>query len=49
MPADEVVKEIRAAGGEAVACYASVAEEAGAATIVQTKLEAFALASNSAG
>jgi NAD(P)-dependent dehydrogenase (short-subunit alcohol dehydrogenase family) len=40
-PADQVVKEIEAAGGEAVACYASVANEAGAASIVQTALDAF--------
>ena len=40
-PADTVVKEIEAAGGEAVACYASVAEEAGAASIVQTAIDAF--------
>jgi NAD(P)-dependent dehydrogenase (short-subunit alcohol dehydrogenase family) len=40
-PADQVVKEIESAGGEAVACYASVAEEAGAAAIVQTALDAF--------
>ena len=40
-PADEVVKEIEAAGGEAVACHASVADEAGAASIVQTALDAF--------
>jgi NAD(P)-dependent dehydrogenase (short-subunit alcohol dehydrogenase family) len=40
-PADEVVKEIEAAGGKAVACYASVADEAGAASIVQTALDAF--------
>jgi NAD(P)-dependent dehydrogenase (short-subunit alcohol dehydrogenase family) len=40
-PADEVVKEIQSAGGEAVACYASVADEAGAASIVQTALDAF--------
>src|SRR5262245_13767273 len=40
-PADEVVKEIEAAGGEAVACYASVAEEAGAATIVEAAMDSF--------
>ena len=41
VPADEVVKEIKAAGGEAVACYASVTEEAGAASVAQTALGAF--------
>ena len=40
-PAEAVVKEIEAAGGEAVACHASVAEEAGAASIVQAALDAF--------
>jgi NAD(P)-dependent dehydrogenase (short-subunit alcohol dehydrogenase family) len=40
-PAQEVVKEIEAAGGEAVACHASVCEEAGAASIVQTAVDAF--------
>lgn len=40
-PADQVVKEIEASGGEAVACYASVAEKDGAASIVQTALDAF--------
>ena len=40
-PADDVVDEIKAAGGEAVACYASVADEAGAASIVQAALDAF--------
>jgi NAD(P)-dependent dehydrogenase (short-subunit alcohol dehydrogenase family) len=40
-PADEVVKEIDAAGGEAVACYASVAEEAGAASIIEAALDSF--------
>ena len=40
-PADAVVKEIEAAGGEAVATYASVADESGAAAIVDTALSAF--------
>jgi NAD(P)-dependent dehydrogenase (short-subunit alcohol dehydrogenase family) len=40
-PADEVVKEIEAAGGEAVACYASVADEAGAAAIVEAAMDSF--------
>jgi NAD(P)-dependent dehydrogenase (short-subunit alcohol dehydrogenase family) len=40
-PAEDVVKEITAAGGEAVACYASVADERGAKTIVDTALEVF--------
>jgi NAD(P)-dependent dehydrogenase (short-subunit alcohol dehydrogenase family) len=40
-PAEQVAKEIVAAGGEAVPCYASVAAEDGAATIVQTALDAF--------
>lgn len=40
-PAEEVVAEIQAAGGEAVACHASVAEESGAQEIVQTALDAF--------
>jgi NAD(P)-dependent dehydrogenase (short-subunit alcohol dehydrogenase family) len=40
-PADQVVKEIQASGGEAVACYASVADRAGAAAIVETALDAF--------
>lgn len=40
-PADEVVDEIRATGGEAVACYSSVADETGAAAIVQSALDAF--------
>jgi NAD(P)-dependent dehydrogenase (short-subunit alcohol dehydrogenase family) len=40
-PAHEVVKEIQAAGGEAVACHASVADEEGAATIVQAAIDAF--------
>jgi NAD(P)-dependent dehydrogenase (short-subunit alcohol dehydrogenase family) len=40
-PADEVVAEIRAAGGTAVACYGSVADEKQAASIVDTALESF--------
>lgn len=40
-PADEVVAEIRAAGGEAVSCFASVAEEKGAAAIVSAAVDAF--------
>ncbi len=40
-PAETVVKEIEALGGEAVACHASVADEAGAASIVQTAIDAF--------
>ena len=39
--ADLVVEEIRDAGGEAVACYASVATRQGGAEIVQTALDAF--------
>jgi NAD(P)-dependent dehydrogenase (short-subunit alcohol dehydrogenase family) len=40
-PADEVVQQIKGAGGEAVACYASVAEEAGAASIVEAAMDSF--------
>lgn len=40
-PADAVVDEIRAAGGEAVASPASVATREGGAEIVQTALDAF--------
>jgi NAD(P)-dependent dehydrogenase (short-subunit alcohol dehydrogenase family) len=40
-PAHQVAKEIEAAGGEAVACFASVADAAGAEAIVQTALDAF--------
>jgi len=40
-PAETVVKEIEALGGDAVACHASVAEEAGAASIVQAALDAY--------
>ena len=39
--AEQVVKEIEAIGGEAVACFASVADEEGAASIVATALDAF--------
>jgi hypothetical protein len=35
------VKEIEANGGEAVACYESVADPKGAASIVQTAMDAF--------
>lgn len=37
--ADKVVEEIKAAGGQAVASYASVAEEAAAASIIQTAMD----------
>jgi NAD(P)-dependent dehydrogenase (short-subunit alcohol dehydrogenase family) len=40
-PADDVVREIKEAGGDAVACYASVADERGARSIVDTALDAF--------
>jgi NAD(P)-dependent dehydrogenase (short-subunit alcohol dehydrogenase family) len=40
-PAQQVVKEIEAAGGEAVACHASVADESGAEAMVQTALDTF--------
>lgn len=40
-PAEQVTKEIEAAGGEAVACFENVADERGAASIVQTALDAF--------
>jgi NAD(P)-dependent dehydrogenase (short-subunit alcohol dehydrogenase family) len=40
-PAELVVKEIEAEGGEAVACHASVADAAGAASIIRTALDSF--------
>jgi len=40
-PADEVVREIADAGGEAVACHASVASEEDAAEIVNTAVREF--------
>ncbi len=40
-PADDVVAEIKASGGEAVACYASVADERSAASVVDTAIDAF--------
>lgn len=40
-PAQLVAKEIEAAGGIAVPCFANVADEDGAKTIVQTALDAF--------
>jgi NAD(P)-dependent dehydrogenase (short-subunit alcohol dehydrogenase family) len=40
-PADDVVSEIEAAGGTAVACQASVADESGAAAIVAAALDTF--------
>jgi NAD(P)-dependent dehydrogenase (short-subunit alcohol dehydrogenase family) len=39
--ADEVVEEVKAIGGKAVASYDSVAKEAGAENIIQTALSAF--------
>ena len=40
-PVEQVVKEIEAAGGEAVACYASVADPDGAAQAVQLAVDSF--------
>src|SRR5262245_52135557 len=40
-PAAQVVKEIEADGGTAVACHASVADELGAASIVRAAIEGF--------
>ncbi len=41
VPADDVVLEIEQAGGEAIACYASVAEEPSAAAIVEAAIDSF--------
>jgi NAD(P)-dependent dehydrogenase (short-subunit alcohol dehydrogenase family) len=40
-PAEDVVREITESGGKAVECYASVAEELGAQSIIDTSLDAF--------
>lgn len=40
-PGEAVAREIEAGGGEAVACFASVAEEDGAASIIETALGRF--------
>jgi len=40
-PAEDVVREINEAGGEAVACCANVADEHEAASIIDTAIEAF--------
>jgi NAD(P)-dependent dehydrogenase (short-subunit alcohol dehydrogenase family) len=40
-PANDVVREIKASGGDAVACYESVAEDSGATAMVQTALDTF--------
>jgi NAD(P)-dependent dehydrogenase (short-subunit alcohol dehydrogenase family) len=40
-PAESVAQEIRAAGGEAIACLESVATPEGGAAIIQTALDAF--------
>ena len=40
-PADQVVAEIKAAGGEAVPCYESVASMEGGEKIIQTALDAY--------
>src|SRR2546430_17124531 len=39
--ASQVVEEIRAAGGEAVAHFEDISEEAGAASLIATALDAF--------
>lgn len=41
VPADEVVREITASGGQAVTCHASVTEPQGAQAIVDTAIETF--------
>jgi NAD(P)-dependent dehydrogenase (short-subunit alcohol dehydrogenase family) len=41
LPADEVAREIRNLGGDAIACCASVADEREAASIVDTALDTF--------
>jgi NAD(P)-dependent dehydrogenase (short-subunit alcohol dehydrogenase family) len=40
-PAEDVVNEIKDSGGQAVACYASVADERGAKAVVTTAIDAF--------
>jgi NAD(P)-dependent dehydrogenase (short-subunit alcohol dehydrogenase family) len=40
-PADDVVREIKDAGGEAVACHESVATAAGGKAIIESALDAF--------
>lgn len=40
-PADDVVREITDAGGQAIACHASVSDERGAGEIVTAALDAF--------
>ena len=40
-PADDVVNEIKAAGGDAVSCFADVSDEAGAASIIEAALDTF--------
>jgi NAD(P)-dependent dehydrogenase (short-subunit alcohol dehydrogenase family) len=40
-PAEDVVREIKESGGEAVPCFASVAEERSAAAIIDTAIDAF--------
>jgi NAD(P)-dependent dehydrogenase (short-subunit alcohol dehydrogenase family) len=40
-PADDVVAEIEAAGGSAVSCYADVADEAAAASVIQAAIDTY--------